>query len=238
MAVYLIDFENVGSDGLCGTDNLTESDAVYIFYSSNSGRISMQMHQCICNSKANFTYFEITTGGKNALDFQLSSFLGYLISKNQSEDLYIISKDRGFQHVIGFWNDRAEELGVKDLKLIRKVSINAEDSPEESTPSDNTSGTPVITEEAADIILDEENETVSSDVVRSVIQNMEEVTSHTALHKQLVFILGYEQGSAVYHDIGTKTALNRQDFHKKLVAKFGQANGSFIYNKLKKLIAK
>ena len=33
---YLIDFENVGSDGLAGVTALTAEDRVIIFYSANS----------------------------------------------------------------------------------------------------------------------------------------------------------------------------------------------------------
>ncbi len=198
----------------------------------------MQMHQCICNSKANFRYYEITAGGKNALDFQLSTFLGFLISKNPEESFYIISKDRGFQRVIGFWEERKNDFGISELKLIRKTSISAEDTPAEQ-PEETSAEENIISETVtAETQQDDDNDQINGDTIRSVIQSMDDISSNTVLHKQLVFKLGHEQGSYVYHTIGTKTALSRQEFHKKLVAQFGQANGTVIYNKLKKLIKK
>lgn len=229
MATYLIDFENVGSDGLCGTEQLTENDNVIIFYSTNSGKISMKMHQCICTSRANFKYFEISAGGKNALDFQLSTFLGFLLAKSENEEFFIISKDRGFQHVITFWENRMNECGINS-SLIRKTSISAE--------IENTEISEIVisaeeTAENADNDIE-----ITGDVIKSVIQNMDDPTSRLILHKHLVLKLGNEKGTSVYHDIGVDTVLNKQDFHRKMVAKFGQANGTVIYNKLKRLIKK
>ena len=40
---------------------------------------------------------------KNALDFQLSTYLGYLIHEAKDSYFYIISKDNGFKHVVDFW---------------------------------------------------------------------------------------------------------------------------------------
>lgn len=44
MAVYLIDFENVHSDGLKGIDQLSADDRVYLFYSQNADTITFDMH--------------------------------------------------------------------------------------------------------------------------------------------------------------------------------------------------
>lgn len=236
MATYLIDFENVGSDGLCGTESLSENDNVFIFYSSNSGRISMKMHQCICSSKANFRYFEISVGGKNALDFQLSTFLGYLISRNEKEEIYIISKDRGFRHILNFWTEQAEELSVNGFSLIQKTSINAENPLED--PSQQSG------EAEADISDDENSsdakntEPSESDQVRALIQSLDDVSTHAILYKKLIYKLGHEKGAELYRKLGITTSLSKQEFHRKMVAEYGQANGSAIYNKLKKLVKK
>ncbi|MFR5050774.1 MAG: PIN domain-containing protein [Ruminococcus bicirculans (ex Wegman et al. 2014)] len=80
MKIYLVDFENVKSKGLQGIDNLTETDTVIIFYSENSDTINFEMHQKVLTSKADLEYFKVNVGGKNALDFQLSTLLGYLVA--------------------------------------------------------------------------------------------------------------------------------------------------------------
>ena len=77
--IYPIDFENVASEGLSGITYLSPEDQVIIFYSANSNRLSMKMHILIGKSTCNLNYFEVSVGGKNALDHQISTWLGYLI---------------------------------------------------------------------------------------------------------------------------------------------------------------
>lgn len=40
---------------------------------------------------------------KNALDFQLVSYLGYMISKQDRQRYVIVSNDSGFDPVVEFW---------------------------------------------------------------------------------------------------------------------------------------
>ena len=69
MTVYLVDFENVKSDGLYGINDLSKTDAVYIFYSVNVDKISFAVHKKIIESKADIQTFKVEVGHKNALDF-------------------------------------------------------------------------------------------------------------------------------------------------------------------------
>ena len=94
MAVYLIDFENVTSAGISGVQKLTKEDKVYIFYTANAANMSFAAHLNLLSSPAEIIYYNVSSGGKNALDFQLSSFLGYLISQGKEKQFYIISNDR------------------------------------------------------------------------------------------------------------------------------------------------
>ena len=103
MATYLIDFENVRSDGLRGVNFLSQQDTVVIFYSNNADTLTFEAMDMIMSSKAQIRKFKIARGGKNALDFQLSSYLGFLIHENLNPYFYIISRDNGFHYVIDFW---------------------------------------------------------------------------------------------------------------------------------------
>ena len=88
---YLIDYENVHKTGFNGLLNLTESDNVIIFYSGNADKITFNLHKEIVDSKADITYFEVRAGGKNALDFQLSTYLGYILGNKKKAKCYIVS---------------------------------------------------------------------------------------------------------------------------------------------------
>lgn len=110
--IYLIDFENVASEGLSGITYLSEEDQVIIFYSNNSNRLTMKMHILIGKSVCQLRYFEVTVGGKNALDHQISTYLGYLIGTGAAErNYYIVSRDMGYKHVANFWS--ANRIGPK-----------------------------------------------------------------------------------------------------------------------------
>lgn len=122
MAVYLIDFENVHSAGLSGIERLTEKDCVYIFYSINSNSITFEAHELLMSSKARIVPLLISCGGKNALDFQLSSFIGYLAGASEDRELYVISLDKGYCFVQTFWEKtmRCTNFNIKFSPSIRK----------------------------------------------------------------------------------------------------------------------
>jgi hypothetical protein len=118
MDYYLIDYENTGENGLKGITELPEDSCVVIFYSENADKISFDMHQkfCICKTKLEFR--KINTGRKNALDFQLSTYLGYLIAKNEEDQYYIVSKDNGYRSVVDFWRDKK----VRQIDFIARIT--------------------------------------------------------------------------------------------------------------------
>lgn len=122
MAVYLIDFENVHSAGLSGIERLTEKDCVYIFYSINSNSITFEAHELLMSSKARIVPLLISCGGKNALDFQLSSFIGYLAGASEDRELYVISLDKGYCFVQTFWEKtmHCTNFNIKFSPSIRK----------------------------------------------------------------------------------------------------------------------
>lgn len=106
MRAFLIDFENVKSAGLVGIETLGIDDQVVILYSVNSNTISFEMHQKIMSCAANVEYYQIRRGGKNSLDFQLSTLLGYLLASGLYTHLYIVSNDSGFDALYDFWTSQ------------------------------------------------------------------------------------------------------------------------------------
>ena len=106
MAIYLIDFENVHSDGLKGIEQLVRKDECYIFYSEHAGVLTFNMHKKITESRAKIYYVEAQVGMKNALDFQLVSYLGYMLREKPEETYCLISNDKAFELVSKFWQDK------------------------------------------------------------------------------------------------------------------------------------
>ena len=118
--IYLIDFENVASEGLNGITYLAPEDEVIIFYSNNSKSLSMKMHILIGKSICKLSYFEATVGGKNALDHQISTWLGYLVGIHAAErNYYIVSRDMGYKFVASFWAGSQQKPSVRCVESIR-----------------------------------------------------------------------------------------------------------------------
>ncbi len=117
----MIDFENVASDGLNGITQLEPQDQVVIFFSNNSKSLSMKMHILIGKSVCGLDYFEATVGGKNALDHQVSTWLGYLIATGAAErNYYIVSRDAGYKYLSSFW---AEREGAPSIRCVDSIKM-------------------------------------------------------------------------------------------------------------------
>ena len=106
MGYYLVDFENVKKDGLDGIHKLESEDRVCIFYSKNADSITFEQHKKIMESKADIELCKVDVGSKNALDFQLATQLGFLIANKAADSYYIVSKDKGFEILSGYWKSR------------------------------------------------------------------------------------------------------------------------------------
>ena len=118
MAYYLIDFENVKSRGMEGVELLTEEDTVCIFYSDNADSMTFDLHRKLNETKANIIYHKVAVGTKNALDFQLATYLGYLICEQQREGIhpnyFIVTKDNGFTSLMVYW--KAQGVPVRIIR--------------------------------------------------------------------------------------------------------------------------
>lgn len=110
MAIYFIDYENVHVDGLKGVAKLSEEDLVCIFYSEKANTLTFGLHRRLLESKAKIEYIKVSTGTPNSLDFQLTSILGYKIAKEENQEYVIVSKDKGFDSTVEFWNKRKIDI--------------------------------------------------------------------------------------------------------------------------------
>lgn len=120
MDYYLIDFENVGTSGLKKVVDLAKKeDIISIFYSENCKYIALDTIESIIEKGIKFCCYQVTTGTSNALDFQLSSFLGYLLRKESTNaKFYIVSNDTGFDCLCSFWgkyNKQVKRIGTQSL---------------------------------------------------------------------------------------------------------------------------
>ena len=136
MNYFFVDFENVHSGGFEGIENYNKDDIIYLMYTENSQTISLTvLEKMLKKNVTNLRLIKVAAGGKNALDFQLSTYLGYLIAKTEDKKVgyYIISKDQGFDFIVKFWNGNGVPvrritnfLPLKQRDSIPMQTVNAE----------------------------------------------------------------------------------------------------------------
>ncbi len=125
--IYLIDTENVRTVWTLLLDRMTENDKIFVFYTMNSGNVSYEDLNGVISSGKNVQLIQCHTG-KNGLDFQLVTYLGYLIKGNENADYCIISDDSGYDAVLKFWEERkvnvtrktAAQISGKPAKPVKK----------------------------------------------------------------------------------------------------------------------
>ena len=162
--IFLIDYENVTSSGLDGVERLTENDRVYIFYTAAQPNLTFEAHKLILSSKAEFSYFNVANGGKNALDFQLASFTGYLVACSKDRQIYIISADKGFSFIWRFWeNADVEKLNIYTAPSVTKALTRVYNS-DAVKVSDITAELPVTDAVPAQDIAAQEKEPAATDI--------------------------------------------------------------------------
>ncbi|MBO7157416.1 MAG: hypothetical protein J6W31_02320 [Clostridia bacterium] len=205
MATYMIDYENVKTGGLNGISRLTAEDKVIIFYSENANRLTFDLHRRLMECPAQIEYREVLVGGHNALDFQLVTYLGYLIAKDPMGQYLIISYDRGFEYVVNFWRKDGLCIGLlpylKDpsyalSKVVRGEIVRpekeeespeakeaAEDAPEnvaEEIPVEPAGEIPEEAEEGITVEFYEMTEAPAEEVPEEVAEAVAEVPAEEA----------------------------------------------------------
>ena len=100
---YLVDSENVNDNWLMLLELADEKDEMIIFYTKNSPHMSYSSVIKLLQQRRTLQ-FEECYEGQNALDFQLISYLGYLIGKDEDKtsEFIVMSNDTGFDPAVRY----------------------------------------------------------------------------------------------------------------------------------------
>lgn len=100
---YLVDFENVGNRWAEALSAACGGDTAMLFYSDNSPKAMLEQLEKI-ERRGVAIKFRKCLAGRNGLDFQLSSELGFLLGRHGMDINYkIISDDVGYDVLAGYW---------------------------------------------------------------------------------------------------------------------------------------
>lgn len=132
--LYLVDYENVSDAGLVGVDKLTNADSVIIFYGSKVKTVAYESLIAITSSAAIIEHMKAEKTAKNYLDFQLTTYLGFKLGQCSYDEVFVISKDSGFDAVVDFWSN-------KGYAIKRQVAIVIEEKPVAEAPVEKSKKT-------------------------------------------------------------------------------------------------
>ena len=107
--VYLVDTENVGTAWKELLPQKGAKDVIILFYTEHSPGISYGDLNVIREYPSSFDMI-LCYPGKNGLDFQMVSYLGYLIKTAPKSEYIIVSNDTGYDAVVRFWSGREIEV--------------------------------------------------------------------------------------------------------------------------------
>ncbi len=180
--VYFVDSENVGARWIDLMEEDQESDFL-VFYTGNSPHLDYE-HTIRLLNMPQKPEFICCNEGKNALDFQLASYLGYVLGSDEVKQFVILSNDTGFDSLVRFWRERDRNIERRSLKL---TSTMDEGKAELLNVSDfeHTVG---MSEKVCDIDVKDYH----------TILNCLESTAKTNIYNAFVFLFGLEKGKELY----------------------------------------
>lgn len=123
--LYLVDTENVGSAWKELVVQKEPKDKILLFYTEKSPHISYPDFEFLCHYTDAFEMIPCHKG-KNGLDFQLVSYLGYLLKTAPKTEYIIFSNDVGFDSVVKFWSERdvcVSRVTVRSIKKPEPVEL-------------------------------------------------------------------------------------------------------------------
>jgi len=126
----LVDYENVGSNGLSGCKNMTASEHIIIFFTQNARKIDMA--EIANHGSAELKMIEIPAG-KQSADIHIGSYLGYLAGKSKC-NIVIISNDTDFDNVIKFWKKELS-ISVARKKKLQGTTVKKQTDTKASAPT-------------------------------------------------------------------------------------------------------
>lgn len=106
---YLVDTENFGTPIIERlVTGLKDTEMIHLFYTDNSPALTYRIMEKLLQRPDQIQLESCIAGTANAMDFQLISVLGCLLSACNPEknEFKIISDDRGYDATVAFWTKR------------------------------------------------------------------------------------------------------------------------------------
>ena len=221
MRYFFIDYENVGQNGLYFGDNKITDSIINIFYTERCMTINMDVIGNILDEDAKLQMHYAKNGIKNALDFQLSTYLGYVICETEGKAEYIIvSNDTGFDRVVDFWKKYSITVGrFSDLSMTGVIAddlshtedVIFENKGVEKKKKTHTDRVKSFTIEDIDGVLQTtDNYMYYKPYIKDIVHICNKYPTKNKIHNEIVRILGNHYGADLYTALKPFLIANRK----------------------------
>lgn len=203
MAIYLIDYENTGVKGLYGIEKLHEDDLIVVFYGPKTGAVPFDDHVRISSAVSHVEYIKTSKTAKNYLDFQLTTYLGYLIAHTGIKEYCVVSKDGGYDSVVDFWKTRGMSIVRRETisvdKPVRQQSRRTKKTAPAENENENIKSVPEAIRKKVRYTLKAEN--LQGGAYKKIYSCMLQATDKQTLNTALVRVFTQEDGNRYYKQI-------------------------------------
>ena len=138
----LVDYDNAGSAGLNGINELKKADEIYIFYREGS-RLSFDLHRNLEKSVCKKYYQKTVSDTDSSIGVLLSTIFGNMVAADTRSEYAIISRNNDYDAVISYWKNNSIKISkfssVKEMTDNRlKTDKSAQNSSENAVEENET----------------------------------------------------------------------------------------------------
>lgn len=231
--VYLIDTENVKSEWKNVLDKLGKKDTLLIFYTENSPNVSFADISNLVNYPFKYEMLPCFPG-KNGLDFQLVTYLGYLLRRSPFREYVILSNDTGFDAVVYFWTGKGKNVSRLSTQALHGETGTKAQTAAKNRASANRQNRKTYAANGRPGTGDARKGKKSVSRPEGRKRTPEKIQQDTTL--KLKEILEVQKGidfSWLYGELQKRNMEDLQEIYKSMVRKWGQEEGTALYKKLK-----
>lgn len=204
--IYFIDSENVGDLWISLLHSITNEDELLVFYTSKSPHMNYKNVILLKQSDKNISFIECYEGN-NALDFQLSTELGYRMHEMTEGEFVIVSNDTGFDAVIKYWSKLGKSIRrITGKACSNMASLSTPESGIESRPDSDKlllpmNPCPLLPKESDSSIngIDDQAKEILYIIGKNNLQQ---------LHEALKQLYGDKKSKPIYNAFKSDTAYN------------------------------
>lgn len=234
--IFLVDTENEGGKKYI---NILQSglgeNKMYLFFTENTVKIDMSCFQAALKYPGQIVA-EKCNPGKNGLDFQLCSMLGYLIATEDKENEYLIlSNDTGYDPCVAFWKEKGSmvsRLAFSNTPTEVLVKKSTDQDPETETTVLNVN---ITDQKKLQSYLSGVSKPEAEKRYKNVIRFMKHSKAKSDVEKKVVLLLKSKKLEGYDPNLLAQICVIRKPCQQELLSyAFGKAKALEFFNKTSK----